>query len=56
MNEATTIARPPRAAQAPNAEVLFLPYRLGPFTCGIASPWRRCTRTLALATPGLERS
>src|SRR6201991_3219115 len=31
MNEATTIARTPRAAQAPNTDVLFLPYRLGPF-------------------------
>src|ERR1700729_1359674 len=31
MNEATTIARTPRAAQAPNRDVLFVPYRLGPF-------------------------
>ena len=31
MNETTTIARTPRAAQAPNTDVLFLPYRLGPF-------------------------
>jgi N-ethylmaleimide reductase len=31
MNEATTIARTPRAAQAPNTDALFLPYRLGPF-------------------------
>src|ERR1700720_3855981 len=31
MNETTTIARTPRAAQAPNPDVLFQPYRLGPF-------------------------
>src|ERR1700689_4132721 len=31
MNEATTIARTPRAAQAPKMDVLFVPYRLGPF-------------------------
>ena len=31
MNEVTTIARTPNAAQAPNTDVLFLPYRLGPF-------------------------
>jgi N-ethylmaleimide reductase len=31
MNEATTIARTPHAAQAPNTDILFLPYRLGPF-------------------------
>jgi hypothetical protein len=31
MNKATTIARTPRAAQAPNTDALFLPYRLGPF-------------------------
>jgi N-ethylmaleimide reductase len=30
MNEATTIAWTPRAIQAPNTDVLFLPYRLGP--------------------------
>jgi 2,4-dienoyl-CoA reductase-like NADH-dependent reductase (Old Yellow Enzyme family) len=30
MNEATTIVRTPRAPQAPNTDVLFLPYRLGP--------------------------
>ena len=32
MDETTTIARTPRAAQAPNTDVLFLPYRLGPFS------------------------
>jgi N-ethylmaleimide reductase len=31
MNETTTIARTPRAAQAPDTDVLFQPYRLGPF-------------------------
>ena len=31
MNETTTIARTPRAAQGPNTDVLFQPYRLGPF-------------------------
>src|SRR3982074_2437020 len=31
MNETTTIARTPRAAQAPDADVLSQPYRLGPF-------------------------
>ena len=31
MNEATTIVRTPRAAQAPNTDALFVPYRLGPF-------------------------
>src|ERR1700686_1994917 len=31
MNETNTIARTPRAAQAPNTDVLFQPYRLGPF-------------------------
>src|SRR6202049_4020241 len=31
MNETSTIARTPRAAQAPNTDVLFVPYRLGPF-------------------------
>jgi N-ethylmaleimide reductase len=31
MNEATTIARTPRAPQAPNTDVLFVPYRLGAF-------------------------
>ena len=31
MNEANTIARTPRAAQAPKTDVLFVPYRLGPF-------------------------
>src|ERR1700761_5449449 len=31
MDETTTIARTPRAAQAPNMDVLFLPYRLGPY-------------------------
>src|ERR1700731_1432053 len=31
MNEATTILRAPRAAQASNTDVLFVPYRLGPF-------------------------
>src|ERR1700731_736504 len=30
MSEATTIARTPRAAQAPKTDVLFVPYRLGP--------------------------
>src|ERR1700722_19948227 len=31
MNETTTIARTPRAAQAPDTDALFQPYRLGPF-------------------------
>src|ERR1700734_3590772 len=31
MNETTTIARTPRAAQALNTDVLFQPFRLGPF-------------------------
>jgi 2,4-dienoyl-CoA reductase-like NADH-dependent reductase (Old Yellow Enzyme family) len=31
MDEATTILRTPHAAQAPNTDVLFLPYRLGTF-------------------------
>src|SRR6202158_1716715 len=31
MNETTTIARTPRAAQAPDTAALFQPYRLGPF-------------------------
>src|ERR1700731_716978 len=31
MNETTTIARIPRAAQAPATDALFQPYRLGPF-------------------------
>jgi N-ethylmaleimide reductase len=31
MDEAATITRIPRAAQAPNTDVLFQPYRLGPF-------------------------
>src|SRR6201996_5013262 len=31
MNEATTIARTPRAAQAPDTDVRFVPYRLGPY-------------------------
>src|ERR1700726_3304723 len=31
MNETTTIARTPRAAQAPDTDALFRPYRLGPF-------------------------
>src|ERR1700722_15830852 len=30
MNETTTIARTPRAAQAPDTDVRFQPYRLGP--------------------------
>jgi hypothetical protein len=30
MNEATTIARTPRTPQAPNTDVLFLPYRPRP--------------------------
>jgi hypothetical protein len=34
MNETTTIADA-RAAQAPEMDVLFQPYRLGPSTCGI---------------------
>src|SRR6202035_354205 len=32
MNEATTILRTPRAAQAPKTDVLFVPYRLCPFS------------------------
>ena len=31
MDEAATITRTPRAAQAPDTNVLFRPYRLGPF-------------------------
>jgi N-ethylmaleimide reductase len=31
MDETTTIERPPRAAQATETDVLFQPYRLGPF-------------------------
>ena len=31
MNETTTIARTPRAAQVPDTDVLFQLYRLGPF-------------------------
>src|SRR5690348_18103673 len=31
MDEAAAVTRSPRAAQAPNTDVLFQPYRLGPF-------------------------
>src|SRR6202047_408527 len=31
MNETTTIARTPRAAQAPDTDALFQPYQLGPY-------------------------
>ena len=31
MNEASTIARAARTVQAPDTDVLFMPYRLGPY-------------------------
>src|SRR6202035_5841880 len=55
MNETTTIARTPRAAQAPATDALFQPYRLGPFNLRHRIVMAPLTRSRA-RQPGNVRS